>query len=110
MEYQGTILFLTTNRPNDVDDAIASRCIARIVYVPPNAADAERIWRVLADNAAIKIADSVIKAVVAKNPNMTGRDIKNILKLAALMDGADKSITAKMIAYVQQFKPTGEVE
>ncbi len=110
LEYQNTILFLTTNRPNDVDDAIASRCIARIVYAPPNAEEATRIWRVLADNAKIKIADPVIKEVVAKNPSMTGRDIKNILKLAALMNEADKGITAKMIAYVQQFKPTGEVK
>ena len=109
LEYQATILFLTTNRPNDVDDAIASRCIARIVYIPPSAQDAARIWRVLADNAGIKIAAAVIKDVVGKNPTMTGRDIKNILKLAALMDGADKGITAKMVAYVQQFKPTGEV-
>jgi SpoVK/Ycf46/Vps4 family AAA+-type ATPase len=109
LEYQATILFLTTNRPNDVDDAIASRCIARIVYVPPGAQDAARIWQVLASNAGIKIAAAVIKDVVEKNPTMTGRDIKNILKLAALMDGADQGITSKMVAYVQQFKPTGEV-
>lgn len=109
LEYQMTILFLTTNRPEDVDDAIASRCIARIVYTPPGPSDAARIWRVIADNAKIKIADYVIETVVAKNPDMTGRDIKNILKLAALMDGANKGITEKMVAYVQQFKPTGAV-
>lgn len=109
LEYQGTILFLTTNRPDDVDDAIASRCIARIVYAAPSAKDAKTIWRVLADNAGVTIMTDVIAGVVAKNPGMTGRDIKNILKLAALMEGAKGGITEDMIAYVQQFKPTGDI-
>ena len=110
LEYQATILFLTSNRPEDVDDAIASRCIARLYYVSPNADDAKRIWRILADNADIKISDEVIDEVTALNPGITGRDIKNILKLAGLMDGADGGVTAENVAYVQQFKPTGAVK
>ena len=107
LEYQGTILFLTTNRTDDVDDAIASRCIARLSYKPPGKKDAARIWRVLADNSGIKIEDAVIEEVVRQPHKMTGRDIRNILKLAALMKGADKGITPRMVEYVRQFKPTG---
>jgi len=109
LEYQGTVLFLTTNRPEDVDDAIASRCIARLVYEPPGPEDAAKIWRILADISDLKITDKVIAKVVATNPEMTGRDIKNILKLAGLMPEAKKGITVEQVAYVQQFKPTGEV-
>ncbi len=109
LEYQGTVLFLTSNRPEDVDDAIASRCIARLYYVAPGPEDARRIWRVLADNAKFKISDEVIEQFTTGNPGITGRDIKNILKLAGLMKGADKGITLSHIKYVQQFKPTGAV-
>ena len=110
LEYQATILFLTSNRPEDVDDAIASRCIARLYYIPPVAEDAKKIWRILADNSGIKITDKVIAEFTAKNPNVTGRDIKNILKLAGLMDGAEGGVTLENIEYVQEFKPTGVVK
>lgn len=109
LEYQSTILFLTTNRPEDVDDAIASRCIARLFYRAPDAKDAARIWRILADNSGLTLTDDVIEEVVSTNPEMTGRDIKNILKLAGLMEGADRGISVEQIQYVQQFKPTGKV-
>jgi len=109
LEYQGTVLFLTTNRPEDVDDAIASRCIARLVYESPCVEDAAKIWRILANVSDLKISDKVIANVTAANPGMTGRDIKNSLKLASLMPDAEKGITAKQVEYVQQFKPTGKV-
>lgn len=108
LEYQSTILFLTSNRPEDVDDAISSRCIARLHYVPPNSEDATKIWQVLSQNAGIKVIGEVIATAVQRNPAMTGRDIKNILKLGALMDGAQAGLTVEMIEYVQQFKPTGK--
>ena len=107
LEYQATILFLTTNRPEDVDDAIGSRCIARLVYGVPGPKDAARIWQVLASTAGIKITEKTIAEVVKANPEMTGRDIKNVLKLAGLMNGAKSGVTAEQVAYVQQFKPTG---
>jgi DNA polymerase III delta prime subunit len=104
LEYQATVLFLTTNRPDDVDDAIASRCIARINYKTPSTADAVRIWQVLAVNSSVKITLPVIKEIVAKNKNMTGRDIKNVLKLASLMTSG--WLKPADVKYVQQFKPT----
>lgn len=109
LEYQGTILFLTTNRPEDVDDAIASRCIARLAYETPDAVDAARIWRVLVDVSGATMTDETIAKVVELNPGMSGRDIKNILKLAGLMNGADTGITVEHVEYVKQFKPTGAV-
>lgn len=109
LEYQGTVLFLTSNRPEDVDDAIASRCIARLYYVAPPPEDAEKIWRILADNAGIKISDGVIQRFTEKNPGITGRDIKNLLKLASLMADPGKGLRVSHLEYVQEFKPTGAV-
>jgi hypothetical protein len=107
LEYQTATMFLTSNRPQDIDDAIASRCIARLDYLSPTAEMAKAIWKVLTKNSAIKMAAGEITKTVRDHPDMTGRDIKNIIKLAALMPEAKGGITAKMASYVHQFKPTG---
>lgn len=105
LEYQSKVLFLTTNRPDDVDDAVGSRCIAKLIYEAPTSTQQAEIWRVLADGAGIKISDAAIKAIVAKSHGITGRDIKNLLKLGRLMAGKD-GVTAEVIERVKRFKPT----
>lgn len=105
LEYQDTVLFLTTNRPDDVDDAIASRCIARLSYDTPSKADQCRIWRVLCDTTGTPITDTAIADIVTGNPQLTGRDVKNLLKLARLI--TPDGITPESIEFVKQFKPTG---
>src|SRR6266704_596866 len=111
LEYQSSILFLTTNRPEDVDDAIASRCIARLSYQVPSAEDQIKIWKVLAESSGILLSHTTVKEIVADNPGLSGRDVKNLLKLAALvMKNTGKSITKQTIEFVKKFKPTGKQE
>lgn len=105
LEYQNTILFLTTNRPDDVDDAIASRCIAKIDYESPNPEDALKIWAMLADNSNLGVATDTLKLAVDRYPEMTGRDIKMTLKLASKMVGFDEEIMIENIEFAKQFKP-----
>lgn len=106
LEYQNSVLFLTTNRPDDVDDAIASRCIARLKFGTPSAEEQWKIWRILADNSGTEITNDAITAIVFTNPQLTGRDVKNLLKLAMLVRPGE-SITPDTIEFVKQFKPTG---
>jgi len=109
LEYYNGVLFLTTNRADLVDDAVASRCIARINYTIPTTPNQQKIWRVLADSAGIALPDSVIKTITTKYNNLTGRDIKNLLKLAQMVTKVKKEpITVKTIDFVKQFKPTEE--
>lgn len=103
LEYQDTVLFLTTNRPDDVDDAIASRCIARMNYAAPSPSDQARLWRVLADTTGAALADDTIGELVADNRGVSGRDVKNLLKLS-LMTGA--AVTVDTVRFVRQFQPT----
>jgi DNA polymerase III delta prime subunit len=111
LEYQSSILFLTTNRPEDVDDAIASRCIARLSYQVPGADDQAKIWKVLSESSSIPLAASTISEIVAYNPELSGRDVKNLLKLAALVKkNTGKPITKQTIDFVKKFKPTGKQE
>lgn len=83
LEYFHGLLFLTTNRVDDVDDAIISRCIATIRYNVPVPEDARRIWRVLADQFQFNISDALIDQLIVRFDGITGRDIKELLKLTA---------------------------
>jgi hypothetical protein len=107
LEYQGNVLFLTTNRPEDVDDAIASRCVARLNYKPPTDEDQARIWRVLADAFKIELPDEEIGWIVSNSSGISGRDVKNLLKLAALVaKGRGCKVDSNIIEFCKKFKPT----
>lgn len=107
LEYHSSILFMTTNRPDVVDDAIASRCVARIDYKYPDNNQQKQIWRILADSSNIKLSDDIINQFVEKNDDYSGRDIKNLLKLSNLRAKANKhDITVEDIEFITRFNPT----
>lgn len=85
LEYFNGLLFMTTNRIGDVDDAILSRCIATIHYDVPTPDDARRLWQLLGAQfgaaAADGFDDALIATLCAAYPNASGRDIKELLKL-----------------------------
>jgi len=83
LEYFDGLLFMTTNRSEDIDDAILSRCIAMIKFETPSPVDAKRIWRVLSDQFSLDIKDSLIDELVAHFNTASGRDIKELLKLTS---------------------------
>lgn len=105
LEYQDTVLFLTTNRPDDVDDAIASRCIARLTYPRPTQEEQRQIWRILAEATNARISGETIDRIVERNPGLSGRDIKNLLKLA-MLTGTSGDLTVQDVEFVRQFQPT----
>jgi len=108
LEYYAGVLFLTTNRADAVDDAVASRCIARIDYRVPASEAQRRIWEVLSTTAGIAISDAVIDQAVGEFHDLTGRDIKNLLKLSRMVGAArNQPITIETIRWVKRFKPTG---
>ncbi len=107
LEYYNGVMFMTTNRGQDVDDAIASRCIARIDYKIPTRENQKKIWRVLADVMGVELSDSRIISIVNKHKKLSGRDIKNLLKLGKLVCDANKQpLSVETIDFVCQFKPT----
>jgi SpoVK/Ycf46/Vps4 family AAA+-type ATPase len=83
LEYFNGLLFLTTNRVDDIDEAIVSRCIAMIKYLPPNHDDRRRIWQVMTRQFGLPVDDPLINDLVLAFPAATGRDIKGLAKLVA---------------------------
>lgn len=107
LEYYKGVMFLTTNRADLVDDAIASRCVARIDYEIPSLPDQKRIWRILATNSNCELSDAEIEKITTKHSVLSGRDIKNLLKLALMVAVTRKTaVTSELISFVKKFKPT----
>ncbi len=83
LEYFHGLLFMTTNRTQDVDDAIASRCIATIQFEAPQKEDATRIWSVLSEQFQFPLPEPLIDELTDHFNDISGRDIKELLKLTA---------------------------
>ncbi|WP_424194905.1 AAA family ATPase [Ampullimonas aquatilis] len=83
LEYFNGLLFLTTNRVDDIDEAIVSRCIAMIKFYPPDAAARQKIWTVMTAQFGLDVAPALVDELVHLFPEATGRDIKGLAKLVA---------------------------
>jgi hypothetical protein len=83
LEYFNGLLFMTTNRVDDIDEAIISRCIAMIRYHQPGPEDRRQIWEVMSDQFSLDISMTLIDELVGLFPNATGRDIKGLVKLVS---------------------------
>jgi AAA+ superfamily predicted ATPase len=83
LEYFNGLLFLTTNRVDDIDEAIISRCIALIKYHPPGLDDRCKIWRVMTEQFGLAIDEALVGQLAELFPDASGRDIKGLAKLVA---------------------------
>ncbi|KAG7417737.1 hypothetical protein Forpe1208_v005143 [Fusarium oxysporum f. sp. rapae] len=94
LEYYEGILFLTTNRVKDMDQAFQSRIHMSLEYPPLDNTARESVWRGFLSRAisvdakvegdsAHEIKEEEIKALAGLELN--GRQIKNVLKTANLL-------------------------
>ena len=82
LEYYPGLIFMTTNRPDDIDEAVLSRCVAIFHFKAPTRAGAVRIWETMAGNFGVDLAPALIEELVTTYPQATGRDIKLMLRTA----------------------------
>jgi AAA+ superfamily predicted ATPase len=107
LEYYRGVLFLTTNRGCTVDDAIVSRLTARFKYQKPSRDEQEQLWAVLSKQNGIEIPTAEINKIIEALPHLSGRDIKNLLKMAYVMSTkTGEPISAKMLSGISKFKQT----
>lgn len=83
LEYYKGLLFLTTNLPDDIDDAILSRCIAHVRYKKPDANERKQLWKTLGVVYACDFTqdEKQAQALTKRFPEATGRDIKGLIRL-----------------------------
>jgi hypothetical protein len=84
LEYFKGVLIMTSNRATVIDDAILSRATAHIRYDYPDTANLKLIWKVLSESVTGKAFDKdLINALVKRFPKLSGRSVKQLLKLSA---------------------------
>ena len=107
LEEHSSTLFLTSNRAGSTDDAIVSRCLARIDYAMPTPEEQRLIWGVLNRLNDARLSSADIAAIVEEHDDLSGRDIKQLLKLATLWcANSEEEIGPDAIRFVRQFLPT----
>ena len=111
LEYYRGVLFMTTNRGTSVDDAIISRTTARFEYEMPSVEDQIKIWKVMNEQNKVGLTDHEISRIVNEQPNLSGRDIKNLLKLSmvAAVNKKDR-VTPEIVKFVSRFKQSGRAK
>lgn len=106
LEYYAGVMFLTSNRATVIDDAILSRATAWLRYAIPDREKAIHIWNVLSTQYQVKLQPKDIEALadVPAFKRISGRSIKNLLRLAKLMAVRKrKPVTVESLTYVSQF-------
>ena len=107
LEHHTATIFMTTNFLDKTDDAIASRCIARIQYQLPDLANQKAIWHVLNDLNETGLTSDDINVITENHQDLSGRDIKQLLKLGTLWAANhEEIINVGTINFVRQFLPT----
>jgi hypothetical protein len=82
LEYYEGILFLTTNRISNIDDAFHSRIHISMQYPPLTAASRRHIWNTFLSKTS-GLSDGQLDALAQVELN--GRQIKNVLKTAQML-------------------------
>lgn len=105
LEYYNGILFLTTNRPEIVDDAIMSRVTAHIKYDYPSKGDTFKLWSVLSKNFNKKIDMVTVNKIWDAYEPICGRDIRNLLKMLSKYNPKEMDVKFEMIQELKEFIP-----
>lgn len=116
LEHFDGILFMTTNRFVDqdgiqfVDDAILSRCIAHLRYELPTSEAIKKIFEVQLKTLGVKCSESSLIEIIEhlNQYNISGRDIKNIVKLSKMFLKRDKKsmLTLDIVKKIIPFHST----
>jgi len=109
LEYYRGVLFLTTNRGTEIDDAIVSRLTASINYEMPNSDDQYRLWKILGNQNNIDFSNGEIMEIIKFDDSLSGRDIKNLLKLASMVARSkDVPVSPGIVKQVSKFRQSGK--
>lgn len=83
MEYYSGLMFMTTNREKDIDDAILSRCMSVLTYKFPIKEVKSELWSIYLKQFHIEYDEVLIEELNNEFEEISGRDIKNISRLAS---------------------------
>ncbi len=102
--YRG-ILFLTTNRVTEIDDAIVSRLTAHVWYDVPRELELREIWTILGNNYGVEVSAKLAADLATEFKGVSGRSVKNMLKLARIVMKKEQCVASvKLFKRLAQFQ------
>jgi len=111
LEHYRGILFLTSNRDTVIDDAIMSRATAWLRYKMPTPRQLLTLWNVLSTQYKVPMSQATIDVLTKKFPTVSGRNVKNMLKLATmLLRQKGRQPNVDLFAFVARFLDLGDVD
>lgn len=87
LEYYNGILFLTTNRGDNFDQAVISRVTLALHFRAQDESGRKIIWENLLGNAGIKVTDNELGHL--SNLSVNGREIKNAINSSRALAASD---------------------
>jgi len=91
LEYYTGTLFLTTNRPDEIDEAFQSRIHAQVTYAPLSFDSRLKIWNNFLNRCRREHCFSQDDVETLAALDMNGRQIKNTIKMAVLLASREKT-------------------
>lgn len=102
LEYHNGVIFLTTNRADDIDQAFDSRIIQTFHFDLLTIEEKKKIWKNMLVNFNIELNNNDANKLAELSNN--GRHIKNIIKAASsLAVGNNKELTPDILISVAEF-------
>jgi len=84
-------IFMTTNRPEDIDEAVISRCLMILHYEVPEGEHSKEAWRALAASYKVALTEETIGRFVDEVGSIAPREIGQIIRLSARMAARDQT-------------------
>lgn len=84
-------IFMTTNRPDDIDEAVISRCLMILHYSAPEGEHSKEAWRALSSSYKVDVAEETISRFVDEIGSIAPREIGQIIRLSARMAARDQT-------------------
>lgn len=100
LDYYRGLLFLTTNRPGVLDDAVLSRVMLRLNYPNLDASTRSLIWKTMFEVAELELVDGSFDELGKLELN--GRQIRNLTRLAKILNPMRK-LTSQGLREVLRF-------
>lgn len=97
LEYYEGILFMTSNKGEEIDDAILSRCTIHIQYDYPTKEQALQIFEKLCENNKFEVDKKEAKKIIDSYKQISGRSIGTVVK------------NLQKLSHVKKEKPTFEL-
>lgn len=84
LDYYRGLLFLTTNRPESLDDAVLSRVMLKLDYPHLGPETRTKIWKTMFSVAALRLEQCTFERLARLDLN--GRQIRNLTRLAKILN------------------------